>query len=214
MAVVYSKLGGCLGETAKLGPLASTDLCIWVKGLLDKLMTHLGLGSSIEESWELFSLLLMGGSVASLGLALLAWGVVLFSWEAWHDLAECLLHLPELLPACLLLLLAGGIAPASWEPALLVALEVALLGGWRPAYLGDPTIHLGNSAVCLGSVKLGWAPSCLGRGTAYWGDPTIHLGSSTVCLKGLGSPMPGWAPNCLGRHWPVTCLGPSISIIS
>ena len=51
MAVMYSKLGGCLGVTAKLGPLARTDLCAGVKGLLDRLMTHLGLGSSLEEPW-------------------------------------------------------------------------------------------------------------------------------------------------------------------
>ena len=51
MAVMYSKLGGCLGDTAKLGPLARTDLCAGVKGLLDTLMTHLGLGSSMEEPW-------------------------------------------------------------------------------------------------------------------------------------------------------------------
>ena len=50
---MYSKLGGCLGETAKLGPLARTDLCTCVKGLLDKLMTHLGLDPSIEEPWGL-----------------------------------------------------------------------------------------------------------------------------------------------------------------
>ena len=46
MAVIYSKLGGCLGETTKSGPLASTHLCAGAKGLLDKLITHLGLGSS------------------------------------------------------------------------------------------------------------------------------------------------------------------------
>ena len=51
MAVMYSKLGGCLEVTAKLGPLASTDLCTGVKGLLERLMTHLGLGSSLEEPW-------------------------------------------------------------------------------------------------------------------------------------------------------------------
>ena len=51
MAVMYSKLGGCLGVTTKLGPLASTDLCAGVKGLLERLMTHLGLGSSLEEPW-------------------------------------------------------------------------------------------------------------------------------------------------------------------
>ena len=33
------KSGHCLGETAKLGPLARTDLCAWVQGLLDRLMT-------------------------------------------------------------------------------------------------------------------------------------------------------------------------------
>ena len=46
------KFGGCLGDTAKLGPLARTDLCAWAKGLLDKLMTHLGLGSSKEDPWR------------------------------------------------------------------------------------------------------------------------------------------------------------------
>ena len=51
MAVIYSKLGGCIGDTAKLGPLARTDLCAGVKGLLDKFMTHLGLGSSMEDHW-------------------------------------------------------------------------------------------------------------------------------------------------------------------
>ena len=75
MAVIYSKLGGCLGETAKLGPLASTDLCAGVKGLLDKLITLFGLGSSKgEEPW---------GACCLLG------GVDLASWEvpAWEDAA-------------------------------------------------------------------------------------------------------------------------------
>ena len=63
MAVMYSKLGGCLGVTAKLGPLARTDLCAGVKGLLDRLMTHLGLGSSLEEPW----LELLGGVEEGVG---------------------------------------------------------------------------------------------------------------------------------------------------
>ena len=79
MAVMYSKLGGCLGDTAKLGPLARTDLCAWVKGLLDKLMTNFGLGSSEEEPWEG----LLGVGEPSWVLTLLAWGEVLFPWEAW-----------------------------------------------------------------------------------------------------------------------------------
>ena len=45
------KLGGYLGDTTKLGHLARTDLCAWVKGLLDRLMTHFGLGSSEEDPW-------------------------------------------------------------------------------------------------------------------------------------------------------------------
>ena len=49
MAVIYSELGGCLGVTPKLGPLARTDLCAGVKGLLDRLMTNLGWGSSGED---------------------------------------------------------------------------------------------------------------------------------------------------------------------
>ena len=51
MAVIYPKLGGCLEVTTKLGPLARTDLWAGVKGLLDKLMTHLGLGSSLVDPW-------------------------------------------------------------------------------------------------------------------------------------------------------------------
>ena len=51
MAVMYSKLGGCLGVTTKLGPLARIDLWAGVKGSLERLMTHLGLGSSLEEPW-------------------------------------------------------------------------------------------------------------------------------------------------------------------
>ena len=74
MAVMYSKLGGCFGETAKLGPLASTDLCALVKDLLERLITHFGLGSSKEEEpWGLLYLLGMGED--------------LVSWEApaWED---------------------------------------------------------------------------------------------------------------------------------
>ena len=75
MAVMYSKLGGCLGLTAKLGPLARTDLWAGVKGLLDRLMTHLGLGSSLEEPW----LDLLGG----MGVGLPSQEVELSSWEGW-----------------------------------------------------------------------------------------------------------------------------------
>ena len=92
MVVMYSKLGGCLGDTKKLGPLARTDLCAGDKGLLDKLMTHFGLGSSKEDPWG--SLLVGRGGLPSQGLALSAWEAVLFPWEAWRAL--CLV---ESLPA-------------------------------------------------------------------------------------------------------------------
>ena len=102
MAVMYSKLGGCLGDTTKLGPLARTDLCTGVKGLLDRLMTHFGLGSSKEDPWG--SLLGVGGWVPSQALVLLAQGsitVPLGSLGALHLVEST--YLPACLtePACL-----------------------------------------------------------------------------------------------------------------
>ena len=67
MAVMYSKLGCCLGVTAKLGHLARKDLCTGVKGLLERLMTHLGLGSSVEEPWL--------GPLGGVEVRLPSWGV-------------------------------------------------------------------------------------------------------------------------------------------
>ena len=55
-----------MGDTAKLGPLARTDLCAWVKGLLDRLITHFALGSSKEDPWG--SLLGGRGLSAFLGI--------------------------------------------------------------------------------------------------------------------------------------------------
>ena len=74
-----------MGDTTKLGPLASTDLCAGVKGLLDRLMTHFGLGSSKEDPWG--SLLGVVGLVPSQELVLLAQIVALFPWEAWGPYA-------------------------------------------------------------------------------------------------------------------------------
>ena len=81
MAVMYSKLGGCFGETTKLGSLANTDLLALVKGLLERLMTHFGLGSSLGKNpgdcyayWE-------GGGPVPWGLALLVTWETL-AWEA------------------------------------------------------------------------------------------------------------------------------------
>ena len=85
MAVMYSKLGGCLGVTTKLGPLARTDLWAGVKSLLERLMTHLGLGSSLEEPWGC----LAGGQVELLPSQEVVWT----SWEACGGLClgGCLL---------------------------------------------------------------------------------------------------------------------------
>ena len=89
ITVMYSKLGGCLG------PLARTDLCAGVKGLLDKLMTHFGLGSSEEDPWgSLLGELDVG--LPSQESVLSAWEAELFPWEAWGALC-----LTEFLGACL-----------------------------------------------------------------------------------------------------------------
>ena len=91
MAVIYSKLGGCLGVTAKLGPLARTDLCAGVKGLLERLMTHLGLGSSLEEPWlDLWGG--CGGGGPSLEVAQ-ASGEGWVVWSLGGSLVPCLLAL-------------------------------------------------------------------------------------------------------------------------
>ena len=86
MAVMYSKLGGCFGDTAKLGPLARTYLCAGVKGLLDRLRTHFGLGSSGEDPWG--NLLgVLGVGLPSWEPELSGWEAVLFLWEAWGHFA-------------------------------------------------------------------------------------------------------------------------------
>ena len=95
MAVMYSKLGGCLGVTTKLGPLAGTDLWAGVKGLLERLMTHLGSGSSLEEPWGAYwgcsgGVAFPGGGVDLLGR--LGWPV-----PGGH-LLPCLTDLGGLLP--------------------------------------------------------------------------------------------------------------------
>ena len=99
MAVIYSKLGGCLGVTAKLGPLARTDLCAGVKGLLERLMTHLGLGSSLEEPWlDLWGGVKEGGPSLEVAQASREGWVV---WSLGGSLVPCLFALGglELCPA-------------------------------------------------------------------------------------------------------------------
>ena len=79
MAVIYSKLGGCLGVTAKLGPLARTDLCAGVKRFVgkvnDPLRVRVFWGRPLREPtrggelWGCFPSYqhCLGGSAVSLG---------------------------------------------------------------------------------------------------------------------------------------------------
>ena len=124
MAVIYSKLGGCLGVTAKLGPLARTDLCAGVKGLLERLMTHLGLGSSLEEPWlDLWGG--CGGGGPSLEVAQ-ASGEGWVGWSLGGSLVPCLFTLGGLV-----------LCPA-WEE-LFSSLAVLDLGwgGWGEELLAS-----------------------------------------------------------------------------
>ena len=121
MTVMYSKLGGCLGDTTTLDPLARTELCAWVKGLLDRLMTHLGLGSSKEEPWG--SLLGGRGLGAFPGTSATCLGsstVPLGSLGGLH-LVECL---PACLPACLSYCLPAWVEELlpAWEGPSLVGM--------------------------------------------------------------------------------------------
>ena len=119
MAVMYSKLRGCFGETRKLGPLASTDLCALVKGLLDKLITHFGLSSSKEEEpWRLLYILGRGEDLAS-------WKTLAWEDAAWETLLSCweiVLSTLGVLPSCLEELL--GVWPACLD-------ELGVLPAWE-----------------------------------------------------------------------------------
>ena len=133
MAVIYSKLGGCLGDTTKLGPLARTDLCAGVNGLLERLMSHWGLGSSREDPWG--SLLgRLGVRLTSWVPVLSAWEAVLFPWEAWRPLclAECLGFWPAW-PSNLVACLTYGRLLPTWEE-----FSPAGEGECLPGRLGKP----------------------------------------------------------------------------
>ena len=205
IAVIYSNLGGCLEVTAKLGPLASTDLCAGVKGLLDKLITHFGLGSSKGEE-PCRVLCLLGKDLASweaLAWGDATWGTALSGWETT-------LSTLGVVPACLVELPAWGMCLA-WEalspcrvPDSLAKYSTLCLKStvlWRlgAACLGN--ITLGKSAVfwgglgtaCLGELILCWWKSaiywgglgtaCLGELTLCWWKSAIYWGSlGTACL--------------------------------
>ena len=159
IASVYSRLGGYLGETAKLGSLARMDLWAWVKGLLDKLITHFRLGSSsvlpVGEPWGLLTL--------ALATCLLACGnkgwAALSPWE--------------------LVLTAWGEALTAW------VLELSACGG-SAISLGDCADCLGISIIhlrttCLDSaISVGVSPGYLRRGVDCLVVSILCLG--TTCL--------------------------------
>ena len=143
MAVIYSKLGECLGVTAKLGPLASTDLCAGVKGLLERFITHFRLGSSEgEEPSRVWCLL--GKDPASweaLSWGSTPWGTTVSCWET-------LLITLEGLPACLALSLAECLT--AWGGVVLSACRVLSSGEegeppWETSLSGERVISSGEA---------------------------------------------------------------------
>ena len=171
MAVMYSKLRGCLGVTTKLGPLARTDLCAGVKGLLERLMTHFGLGSSKEDPWwsllggrcrvafQGISVVCLGGSTVPLG----GLGDPMPDWApgslpAWHLVVSWLPAWLEgrLLPAWEGLSLPGVLVVTSlpaWDEALSlgVLLGLTALPAWEEA------LSWGRGGNCLSCCL----PACL-----------------------------------------------------
>ena len=59
VAMMYASMGGYLGVMAKLGPFSRRDNCSLVRGVLERLITHLSVWS--VHVWVLLGLLL-GGS--------------------------------------------------------------------------------------------------------------------------------------------------------
>ena len=215
---MYCRLGGCLGDTTKLGPLASTYLWAWVEGLLDKLITHFRMGSSDElplrEPWRLLTLAACliawgtwGRAALSLWeLVLTAWGEALTAWELW-------------LFACIGTVLspwegvtAWGNALTAWESALstwgLPFWTVLSPSGVNAGCLRRGADCLGVSVLCLGTtclcgdsaISLGVSAGWLGT-TCLWGDSAISLGDSIDCL-GRDAGYMGISTLCLGT----TCL--------
>ena len=171
MAVMYSKLGGCLGVTEKLSPLARTDLWAGVKGLLDRLMTHLGLGSSLEELW--------GGLLGGVEGWLSSQEMVLFSWEAWGALC-----LGECLQPCLTELV-GLLDWPAWGELVAWGMPLPSLGGRRAvAWEALLPSSAGRWAIARG--ELGGKP-----------DAWLLTGVELLAWEGLltsleGSRAPAW----------------------
>ena len=140
---MYSKLGGCLGVTTKLGPLARTDLWAGVKGLLERLMTHLGLGSSFEEPWV--------GLPGGVEEGMLSWEVVLATWEDCVGLCQ------------------GGTYYLAYLPWGVIALPC--MGGVR-GLRGAISLPMWKERSSLGGIVFfpwGKENNTLGRAVIFWG---------------------------------------------
>ena len=228
MTVIYSKLGGCFGETAKLGSLASTDLCSLVKGLLDKLITHFGLGSSEGKNPGDCYAYREGGRPCFLGSTSLG-RCHLRNITIW--LRDSTVYPRGI--TCLPRGIVRGIACLG---------IVTGLGGSKPCRapdcqecLGkDHTLCLGRSAVHWGSLGVACLADltlCLRKSAIYWGslgtaclgDCTLCLGKSVICwgsqgiacLRRPGIACLGYCTLCLGKSdiyqgsLGIACLGDS-----
>ena len=150
MAVMYSKLGGCLGVTTKLGPLARTDLWAGVKGLLERLMTHLGLGSSLEEPWG--GLLGGGGGVVFLG-----GGIRLLGRLGCPVTRGLLIALPKWPGRITNLTCLGGARGLRWAASFAVWKERSSLGGIASFPCGKENSCLGRAVTFTwGKVRISW----------------------------------------------------------
>ena len=210
MAVMYSKVGGCFGDTTKLGPLARTDLWAWVKGLLDRLMTHFGLGSSEEDPRG--SLLWGRRWVAFLGTRAVCLGGSTVLWEACRDLhlAECLAaFLPAWITACLPAWVEGGLLPAWEEPSLAGVLGMTAVSAWEEA-LSPGRWEISWLPAWVATCLLAWVE---GKLPPAWEGPFLAgvlLGVTTLPtweeLLSLGrweTPwLPAWVTACLPAYLP------------
>ena len=226
MAVMYSKLGGCLGVTAKLGPLASRDLCAGVKGLLERLITHFGLGSSKGEE---------------------PCGVLCLQRE---DLASCKAlsqgNTLEKVPACLALSLAeyltawggeelsawrvpssGEEGELAWESSLSVGERV--LSSWEAWEAWEIPLSAMKRVLCwgsLGNACLGECTLCLWESAIFWGrlgiaclgiacleDVTLCWWEHVICQRGLEITSTGeltlcwWKSVFFHESLGIACLG-------
>ena len=199
MAVMYSKLGGWLGVTTKLGPLARTDLWAGVKGLLERLMTHLGLCSSLED--PLGSLLGGSGGVVFPGESTILLGrpggpmpgrtpKVLPDWPSLIAWLTCL--------GRTVTFLRGRVSSGLGKTASFLGRKVCSCLGRIASFLGRKVCS------CLGridSFTRGKVSNCLGD-TAYLPGRKVSSGLGGTCLGNTAS-----FPRGKDSAWLTACLG-------